>query len=240
MHSRFRQKWLLESYLRMAQNKVKYLSEFLFFVGRPKYPDIPGAKEFGITSDDIFSLSHNPGSTLIIGASYIALETAGFLKGLGIDVTVMVRSILLRGFDQQIAEKIGEYMETEGIDFIRPCVPTKIEQIEAGSPGKLKVVGQYKDGTEYSNEFNTVLFAVGRTADTDMLNLDSVEVKTNPNSKKIVADPGERSSNGDVYAIGDVLEGGHELTPVAIQAGKLLARRLVGSSQALTDYDLVG
>jgi len=33
--------------------------------------------------------------------------------------------------------------------------------------------------------------------------------------------------------------GGHELTPVAIQAGKLLARRLVGSSQALTDYDLV-
>jgi len=31
--------------------------------GRPKYPDIPGAKEFGITSDDIFSLSHNPGST---------------------------------------------------------------------------------------------------------------------------------------------------------------------------------
>ena len=130
-------------------------------------------------------------------------------------------------------------METEGIDFIRPCVPTKIEQIEAGSPGKLKVVGQYKDGTEYSNEFNTVLFAVGRTADTDMLNLDSVGVKTNPNSKKILADPGERSSNDDVYAIGDVLEGGHELTPVAIQAGKLLARRLVGSSQALTEYDLV-
>ena len=198
---------------------------------------------------------------MIVGASYIALETAGFLKGLGIDVTVMVRSILLRGFDQQMAEKIGEYMETEGINFIRPCVPSKIEQIEAGSPGKLRVVGQYKDGTEYSNEFNTVLFAVGRTADTDMLNLDSVGVKTNPNSKKIVADPGERSSNGDVYAIGDVLEGrpilkslcfftsnlanttiflgGHELTPVAIQAGKLLARRLVGSSQALTDYDLV-
>jgi len=250
----------------LREKKVKYLNELAKFVGpnkleltdkkgktrevtankfvvavggRPKYPDIPGAKEFGITSDDIFSLSYNPGSTLIVGASYIALETAGFLKGLGIDVTVMVRSILLRGFDQQMAEKIGEYMETEGINFIRPCVPSKIEQIETGSPGKLRVVGQYKDGTEYSNEFNTVLFAVGRTADTDMLNLDSVGVKTNPNSKKIVADPGERSSNGDVYAIGDVLEGGHELTPVAIQAGKLLARRLVGSSQALTDYDLV-
>lgn len=45
--------------------------------GRPRYPDIPGAKEFGITSDDIFSLSHNPGKTLLVGASYIALECAG-------------------------------------------------------------------------------------------------------------------------------------------------------------------
>lgn len=32
------------------------------------------------------------------------------MKGLGLDVTIMVRSILLRGFDQQIANKIGEYM----------------------------------------------------------------------------------------------------------------------------------
>ena len=36
-----------------------------------------------------------------------------------------------------------------------------------------------------------------------------------------------------------MLKGGHELTPVAIQAGKLLARRMVGSSKKLIDYDLV-
>lgn len=59
--------------------------------GRPRYPDIPGATEYGITSDDIFSLPYNPGKTLCIGASYIALECAGFLAGLGIDVSVMVR-----------------------------------------------------------------------------------------------------------------------------------------------------
>ena len=62
--------------------------------------DIPGAKEYGITSDDIFSLPAPPGKTLVVGASYVALECAGFLAGLGFDVTVMVRSILLRGFDQ--------------------------------------------------------------------------------------------------------------------------------------------
>lgn len=52
-----------------------------------------------ISSDDLFSLKKNPGKTLVIGASYVALECAGFLAGLGFDTTVMVRSILLRGFD---------------------------------------------------------------------------------------------------------------------------------------------
>jgi len=48
--------------------------------------------EFGITSDDLFALPYNPGKTLCIGASYIALECAGFLSGFGIDTTVMVRT----------------------------------------------------------------------------------------------------------------------------------------------------
>ena len=67
--------------------------------GRPSYPDIPGAKEYGITSDDLFALKKTPGKTLVVGASYVALECAGFLTALGYDTTVMVRSIFLRGFD---------------------------------------------------------------------------------------------------------------------------------------------
>jgi thioredoxin reductase (NADPH) len=61
-----------------------------------------------------------------VGASYVSLECGGFLQALGLDVTIMVRSILLRGFDQQMAEKIGEYMDKHGMNFIRPCVPTKV------------------------------------------------------------------------------------------------------------------
>ena len=67
--------------------------------GRPTYPGIQGDKEFGITSDDIFSLKKAPGKTLVVGASYVALECGGFLHALGYDVTIMVRSIFLRGFD---------------------------------------------------------------------------------------------------------------------------------------------
>lgn len=36
--------------------------------GRPRYPNIPGAIEYGITSDDIFSLAKEPGKTCVVGA----------------------------------------------------------------------------------------------------------------------------------------------------------------------------
>ena len=78
--------------------------------GRPRYPDIPGAKEHCITSDDIFSLKTPPGKTLVVGASYVALECAGFIHGVGFDTTVMMRSIPLRGFDQQMAGQVTAYL----------------------------------------------------------------------------------------------------------------------------------
>ena len=59
-----------------------------------------------IFSDDLFSLENSPGKTVIIGASYVALECAGFLAGIKLDVTVLVRSILLRGFDQVLHFRI--------------------------------------------------------------------------------------------------------------------------------------
>lgn len=67
---------------------------------RPTIPDdIPDLGKKVITSDDLFFLKKAPGKTLIIGASYVALECGGFIHGLGCDTTIMVRSILLRGFD---------------------------------------------------------------------------------------------------------------------------------------------
>ncbi|KAH8288076.1 hypothetical protein KR054_002443, partial [Drosophila jambulina] len=46
------------------------------------------------------ALEREPDKSLVVGAGYIGLECAGFLKGLGYEPTVMVRSIVLRGFDQ--------------------------------------------------------------------------------------------------------------------------------------------
>ena len=67
---------------------------------RPRdYPGIPSLAEHAITSDDLFSLKEDPGKTLVIGGGYIALECAGFLNGLGKDVTMINRSTFLRVMD---------------------------------------------------------------------------------------------------------------------------------------------
>ena len=79
-----------------------------------------------VINHDLSSLDYCPGKTLCIGASYVSLECAGFLAGIGLDVTVMVRSILLRGFDQQCAELIGDYMKKNKVKFIRGAVPKKV------------------------------------------------------------------------------------------------------------------
>lgn len=219
-----------------GQEVKKTANHFVLAMGeRPRYPDIPGAKEYGITSDDLFSLPYCPGKTLLVGASYVSLECGGFLHALGLNVTVMVRSILLRGFDQQMAEKIGDYMEVEGVKFIRPCVPTKIEKLEDGQPGKYRVTGKYDDGMEFTDEFNTVIFAIGRDPCTSSIGLDKVGVKTNKGGF-IPVDEEESTNVSNIYAIGDICEGKPELTPVAIQAGKLLANRLYGLGKERTDY----
>ncbi|KAF4527392.1 hypothetical protein B566_EDAN016097 [Ephemera danica] len=178
--------------------------------GRPKYPDIPGAREYGITSDDLFSLRYPPGETLIVGASYIALECAGFLAGLGHNVTVMVRSILLRGFDQQMASLIGDNMEkSHNVSFIRECVPTKVEKLETDDAGANKL----RSGEEHVGTYNTVIFAVGREACTQTMGLDAVNLKVNPSDNKIIADLQDNTAAENIFAVGDVVQGMPELTP---------------------------
>lgn len=143
--------------------------------GRPSYPGIPGDKELGITSDDLFTLKNAPGKTLVVGASYVALECAGFLTAFGYDTSVMVRSIFLRGFDQDMANRIAAHMATLGTKFIRDSTPSKLEKSESG---RIKVTWQQgKDKSEVSDEFDTVLFAIGRYAVTEGLNLANAGVE---------------------------------------------------------------
>lgn len=223
--------------------------------GRPTYdPNIDPS--LYITSDDMFSLEKPPGKTLVVGASYVALECAGFISHLGMDATVMMRSIPLRGFDQQIANSIVDYMEGVTTDddgnqvsvndgdgehrhttsFLKGYV---VDSIEGMPDGKKKV--NYKsakgDLPPGSDVYDTVLYAIGREACTKGLNPDAVGVVCERNGK--IKTTCEQTNVAHVYAIGDVIYGQLELTPVAIQAGRLLARRLYGGGTMQMDYDQI-
>jgi len=202
---------------------------FLIAVGgRPKPLGCPG-EELAISSDDLFSLPEAPGKTLVVGASYVALECAGFIHGLGLEVAVMVRSILLRGFDRDMSERVGGYMERKGVRFIREAQPQKLEKVG----DKIRVF--WGTGSE---DFDTVIAAIGRDPDTKHLGLDKAGVIVDGKTGKIPA-VNEQTNVPHIYALGDVLLGKPELTPVAIQAGKLLSDRLYSGSSETVDYDRV-
>lgn len=89
----------------------------------------------------------------------------------------MVRSILLRGFDRQMSELVGEHMERMGVKFLREYVPVEVTKDDSG---KLNVVGRSKNGDEVFSGFDTVVLAIGREACTTNLGFDKVPVKLNP------------------------------------------------------------
>uniref|UniRef100_A0A672IT50 thioredoxin-disulfide reductase (NADPH) n=1 Tax=Salarias fasciatus TaxID=181472 RepID=A0A672IT50_SALFA len=191
--------------------------------GRPKYPtNIPGAMEHGFTTG-----LH----------SDVALECAGFLTGIGLDTTVMVRSIALRGFDQQMAGLVTDYMEAYGTRFAWKSVPKKVEKLPSGALQVTWVDGQ--TGSEARDTYDSVLWAVGRAPETKALGLDRLNVQLNNATGKIVVGADESTSVPNIFAFGDISEGRPELTPTAIKAGKLLARRLAGQSTELMNYDNV-
>ena len=200
---------------------------------RPTYLDVPGAKELCITSDDIFKLQKAPGKTLIIGASYIAVECASFLRSLGYDVTLMVRSVILRGFDRDMADRLRAVLERDGIKFLDKCIPLSF------SKDGDKILCDFKNnnaGENYKDEFDTVLLATGRTADCSKINISCTGVNL-AKSGKVIVDQYDKTNIDNIFAIGDISEGRPELAPPAIKAGKLLAQRLFGGKTQTVNYD---
>jgi thioredoxin reductase (NADPH) len=174
-------------------------SRFLIATGgRPTPLSCPGG-DLAISSDDIFFMEQSPGKTLCVGASYISLECAGFLAGIGLDVTVAVRSILLRGFDRECSDRVGKFMEDHSkVKFRRGVVPSKLQKLENG-----QIEVTFSDGS--TDSYDTVLAAVGRTADTEKLGIARLGIKVNPKNQRILGKY-EQTDCPNVYAVGDVLD----------------------------------
>ncbi|MCF2856851.1 glutathione-disulfide reductase [Pseudoalteromonas sp. SMS1] len=201
--------------------------------GRPSIPNIPGA-EYGIDSNGFFELNEQPRRVAVIGAGYIAVELAGVLHSLGTETHLFVRKHApLRNFDPMVVETLTEVMEKEGPSLHTHATPKELIKEEDGS-----VTLHLENGE--SHTVDQVIWAIGREPVTDRINLAATDVETTDKGY-VKVDEWQNTSVSGIYALGDIMEGGIELTPVAVKAGRMLAERLFNPElpNAKMDYSLV-
>lgn len=200
--------------------------------GKPARPDIKGA-EYGIDSDGVFELDTLPKRVAVIGAGYIAVELAGVFASLGSDTHLLVRGARpLRQFDGDIVQVLTDVMATDGLNLHTSATP---QEIIKNADDSLTIV--LADGRTV--DVDCLIWAVGRTPATDNLGLENAGVATDKQGK-IITDKFQNTNVDGVYAVGDVMAGGIDLTPVAVAAGRRLSERLFNHKpNEHLDYSLV-
>ncbi|PWC37426.1 glutathione-disulfide reductase [Azospirillum sp. TSO35-2] len=197
--------------------------------GWPSLPAVEGIEHVA-TSNEALHLPTLPHSVLIIGGGYIAVEFASIFRGLGAEVTLMIRGDdLLNGFDDDIRIALAQEMTKRGITIVSRCKPVKVVQ----GAGGYTVTDHM--GREHSA--GLVMAATGRRPNTRNLGLEEVGIALNADGA-IPVDQWSRTSVDSIYAIGDVTDR-MALTPIAIAEGRALAETLFNDNPTHISYDNV-
>jgi glutathione reductase (NADPH) len=197
--------------------------------GWPTLPRIEGLAH-AITSNEAFHLERLPRRAVVVGGGYIAVEFASIFNGLGVDTVLAYRrKRLLRDFDAELGERLGEEMTAKGVKIRFGVEPRRITKRAAGS---FEV-----DYGEGSDEGDLVMFATGRHPNSANLGLEAAGVELAPDGAVIV-DQYSRTSVESIHAIGD-LTNRLNLTPVATAEAMWLARTLFRGEPTAVDHDNV-
>ncbi|MET0271091.1 MAG: glutathione-disulfide reductase [Sphingomonas sp.] len=218
--------------VRLAGGRTITAKTILIAVGAwPARPDCPGA-EHGITSNEAFHLETMPKRVVIAGGGYIANEFAGIFHGFGAHVTIVNRSdAILRGYDEQIRDRLLQISMTKGIEF-RFNAPFK--SVVKNGDGSLTV----DTGGDYAPiECDVLMFATGRVPKTDGLGLAEAGVELDKQGA-VVVDADNRTAVPSIYAVGDVTNR-VQLTPVAIREGQAFADTVFGGKPHRIDYEMI-
>jgi len=217
--------------VQLASGRKVTAGKILIATGaRPQMPDIPGI-EHAITSNETFHLEDIPKRIVIVGGGYIANEFAGIFHELGSSVTLVNRTdVLLRGYDQQVVDRLIQISVRKGIDF---KFNSTIDRIEKLADGRLKIAMTGCDDIEADQ----LLMAVGRLPNTQGLGCEEAGVELGDHGA-VKVDEDNRTSVESIFAVGDVTNR-VQLTPVAIREGQAFADTFFGNIPARVDYNCI-
>jgi glutathione reductase (NADPH) len=217
--------------LKLSGGKEITADKILIATGaRPSMPDLEGV-EHAISSNEVFHLDRLPKRIVIAGGGYIANEFAGIFHEFGSQVSLVNRTdTMLRGYDQQIVDRLIQISLRKGIDF---KFNATIDRIERGDDGRLHVAMTGCDDIEADQ----VLFATGRQPNTEGLGLEDVGVELGENGQ-IKVDADNRTNVASIFAVGDVTDR-IQLTPVAIREGQAFADTFFGNKPHQVDYTCI-
>jgi glutathione reductase (NADPH) len=193
----------------------------------PSVPRVEGV-EHAITSNEAFHIERLPPRAIIVGGGYIAVEFAGILHGLGVDVVQLYRGpLFLRGFDDEVRATLALEMTKKGIDVRFNASVAKIEKRASG------LVAMLENGEAL--ETDLILYATGRLPLTRDLGLEEAGVELDTKGA-VVVDAYSRSSVESIWAVGDATDR-INLTPVALAEGMALAKTLFGGEPTRPDHE---
>ena len=214
----------------LADGTVKTAKHILVATGgHPNRPSLDNA-DLGIVSDDVFKLDTLPKKLLIVGGGYIGCEFAGVFNGLGSEVTMFIRGAqILRGFDEEARGHVGDCMARRGISIHTGCAPIEMEK-----RGDCVWV---KGSNGHEEEFDCVLWAIGRSPNTGDMGLGEVGVELDRHGA-ICVDDHLQTRVPSIFALGDAI-GRVELTPVAIREAVAFHRTVFQGEPTKMEYDLI-
>jgi len=180
-------------------NETSHTADFIYINtgGRPNIPDIKGLEDITpLTNLNVFDLTRQPDSLLIIGGGYIGLEFAQMFARIGTKVTVVNQGEKpISREDGDMIEQMQEMLEKEGIIFKHGANPASVSQTSTG------LLLTLKSGEKLEAE--QLLLAAGRIPNTDQLSLENTDVKID--DKGIIeVDEVLQTDVHHIYAMGEV------------------------------------
>lgn len=187
---------------------------------RPYRPDFVDFNHPRIhDSDTILDLAQKPTSIAIYGAGVIGTEYASMFRNLGIKINLVnTRSKLLEFLDDEITDALSYHLRDQGV-IIRNN--EEVESIEGLDDG---VVLELKSGKQVKTD--VLLWANGRTGNTDTLGLEALGLKANGRGQ-LEIDEQFQTKLPHVYAVGDVI-GYPSLASAAYTQGRAAGMHMLG------------